>query len=230
MLARQRPDVVILELGGNDGLRGYPIGQIHGNLNEMVNIIRATGAEVLLVSIPLPPNYGPRYVRAFQGAFEAVAAAEGVRLLPFTRSLLPLNEDMMQADGIHPTAKAQPLMLDALWPALAPYWGRARGTASPGKPERLLHFTKKDFVLCLTPFSKPFRGDTKGSLILSGLELFATQGLDAVSMRTINAHAGARNASAVHYHFGSKMGMVKAIVEFLKGQPRRAPPSYGEQP
>lgn len=62
------------------------------------------------------------------------------------------------------------------------------------------------------------RGDTKGSLILSGLELFATQGLDAVSMRTINAHAGARNASAVHYHFGSKMGMVKAIVEFLKGQ------------
>ena len=62
------------------------------------------------------------------------------------------------------------------------------------------------------------RGDTRGSLILSGLELFATQGLDAVSMRTINAHAGARNASAVHYHFGSKMGMVKAIVEFLKGQ------------
>ena len=62
------------------------------------------------------------------------------------------------------------------------------------------------------------RGDTKASLILSGLELFSTQGLDAVSMRTINAHAGARNASAVHYHFGSKMGMVKAIIEFLKSQ------------
>ena len=131
VLARQRPDVVILELGGNDGLRGYPIGQIHSNLNEMVNIIRATGAEVLLVSIPLPPNYGPRYVRAVQGAFEAVAAAEGVRLLPFTRSLLPLNEDMMQADGIHPTAKAQPLMLDALWPALAPLLGASAGNGKP---------------------------------------------------------------------------------------------------
>lgn len=131
VLARQRPDVVILELGGNDGLRGYPIGQIHSNLNEMVNIIRATGAEVLLVSIPLPPNYGPRYVRAFQGAFETVAAAEGVRLLTFTRSLLPLNEDMMQADGIHPTAKAQPLMLDALWPALAPLLGASAGNGKP---------------------------------------------------------------------------------------------------
>jgi acyl-CoA thioesterase-1 len=120
VLARQEPDVVILELGGNDGLRGYPIEQIHSNLSEMVKAIKAAGAEVLLVSIPLPPNYGPRYVKAFQGAFEAVAAAEAVRLLPFTRSLLPLNEDMMQADGIHPTAKAQPLMLEALWPALAP--------------------------------------------------------------------------------------------------------------
>lgn len=123
VLARQEPDVVILELGGNDGLRGYPIEQIHSNLREMVRAMKATGAEVLLVSIPLPPNYGPRYVRAFQGTFEAVAEAEAVRLLPFTRSLLPLNEDMMQADGIHPTAKAQPLMLEALWPALVPLLG-----------------------------------------------------------------------------------------------------------
>ena len=127
VLARQEPDVVILELGGNDGLRGYPIEQIHSNLSEMVKAIKAAGAEVLLVSIPLPPNYGPRYVKAFQGAFEAVAAAEAVRLLPFTRSLLPLNEDMMQADGIHPTAKAQPLMLEALWPALAPLLDRGVG-------------------------------------------------------------------------------------------------------
>ena len=131
VLTRQAADVVILELGGNDGLRGYPIGQIHGNLSEMVKTIRATGAEVLLVSIPLPPNYGPRYVRAFQGAFEAVAAAEGVRLLPFTRSLLPLDEDMMQADGIHPTAKAQPLMLEALWPALAPLLGAGAANTAP---------------------------------------------------------------------------------------------------
>ena len=131
VLTRQAPDVVILELGGNDGLRGYPIGQIHGNLSEMVKTIRATGAEVLLVSIPLPPNYGPRYVRAFQGAFEAVAAAEGVRLLPFTRSLLPLDEDMMQADGIHPTAKAQPLMLEALWPALALLLGEGATNIEP---------------------------------------------------------------------------------------------------
>lgn len=131
VLARQAPDVVILELGGNDGLRGYPIGQIHGNLGEMVTTIKATGAEVLLVSIPLPPNYGPRYVRAFQEVFEAVAAAEGIRLLPFTRSLLPLDEDMMQPDGIHPTAKAQPLMLEALWPALAPLLGAGSLNTTP---------------------------------------------------------------------------------------------------
>ena len=131
VLARQEPDVVILELGGNDGLRGYPIEQIHSNLSEMVKAIKAAGAKVLLVSIPLPPNYGPRYVKAFQGAFEAVAAAEAVRLLPFTRSLLPLNEDMMQADGIHPTAKAQPLMLEALWPALAPLLQTGAGKAIP---------------------------------------------------------------------------------------------------
>ena len=129
VLARQEPDVVILELGGNDGLRGYPIEQIHSNLREMVKAIKASGAEVLLISIPLPPNYGPRYVKAFQGAFEAVAAAEAVPLLPFTRSLLPLNEDMMQADGIHPTAKAQPLMLEALWPALAPLLDSGVGKA-----------------------------------------------------------------------------------------------------
>jgi acyl-CoA thioesterase-1 len=97
----------------------------------MVKAIKAAGAEVLLVSIPLPPNYGPRYVKAFQGTFEAVAAAEAVRLLPFTRSLLPLNEDMMQADGIHPTAKAQPLMLEALWPALAPLLQTGAGKAIP---------------------------------------------------------------------------------------------------
>lgn len=131
VLTRQAPDVVVLELGGNDGLRGYPIGQIHSNLSEMVETIKATGAEVLLVSIPLPPNYGPRYVRAFQGAFEAVAAAEEVRLVPFTRSLLPLDEDMMQADGIHPTAKAQPLMLEALWPALAPLLGEGAANMAP---------------------------------------------------------------------------------------------------
>ena len=131
VLSRQAPDVVVLELGGNDGLRGYPIGQIHSNLSEMVKTIKATGAEVLLVSIPLPPNYGPRYVRAFQGAFEAVAAAEEVRLVPFTRSLLPLDEDMMQADGIHPTAKAQPLMLEALWPALAPLLGEGAADMAP---------------------------------------------------------------------------------------------------
>jgi len=131
VLARQQPDVVILELGGNDGLRGYPIEQIHGNLREMVKSIKGTGAEVVLVSIPLPPNYGPRYVKAFQGVFETVAAEAGIRLLPFTRSLLPLDEDLMQADGIHPTAKAQPLMLEALWPTLAPLLGVADTKVAP---------------------------------------------------------------------------------------------------
>jgi acyl-CoA thioesterase-1 len=118
VLARQQPSHVILELGGNDGLRGYPIGQIRSNLDAMAQAIGEARAKLMLLAIPLPPNYGPRYVDAFGGVFAAVAAQHDAQLVRFTRDLLPLTEDMMQADGIHPTAKAQPLMLDALWPQL----------------------------------------------------------------------------------------------------------------
>ncbi len=116
VIARQHPTHVILELGGNDGLRGYPIGQIRSNLSAMAAAIGEAGAKLMLVSIPLPPNYGPRYVDAFEGVFATVAAEHEAALVSFTRDLLPLTDDMMQADGIHPTAKAQPLMLNALWP------------------------------------------------------------------------------------------------------------------
>ena len=114
------PDVVIIELGGNDGLRGYPVHSIRDNLDRMVGLARDAGSQVLLVGMQIPPNYGPRYTRAFAEVFQAVAAAHGVPLVPFLLEQVALRPELMQGDGIHPTAEAQELLLDAVWPHLAP--------------------------------------------------------------------------------------------------------------
>lgn len=119
-LRRHAPDVVIIELGGNDGLRGYPIDRIHANLGEMVTASLGSGAEVLLVGMQIPPNYGQRYVSAFHGIYHDLAAEHGVRLVPFLLEGIATDEVLMQRDGIHPTAAAQPLLLDNLWPELRP--------------------------------------------------------------------------------------------------------------
>lgn len=119
-LRRHAPDVVIIELGGNDGLRGYPIDRIHANLGEMVTASLDSGAAVLLVGMQIPPNYGQRYVSAFHGIYHDLAAEHGVRLVPFLLEGIATDEVLMQRDGIHPTAAAQPLLLDNLWPELRP--------------------------------------------------------------------------------------------------------------
>lgn len=119
-LARHQPDLVILELGGNDALRGYPVARIRDNLREMVRLARAEADEVLLLGMQIPPNYGPRYTREFAQAFQDVAEAEAVTLVPFFLQQVALEPALMQDDGIHPTADAQPLLLEALWPTLAP--------------------------------------------------------------------------------------------------------------
>lgn len=119
-LRRHAPDVVIIELGGNDGLRGYPIDRIHANLGEMVTASLDSGAAVLLVGMQIPPNYGQRYVSAFHGVYHDLAAEHGVRLVPFLLEGIATDEVLMQRDGIHPTAAAQPLLLDNLWPELRP--------------------------------------------------------------------------------------------------------------
>jgi acyl-CoA thioesterase-1 len=117
-LARHRPEVVVLELGGNDGLRGYPIARIRGNLARMVALAREAGAGVLLVGMHIPPNYGARYTEAFHGTYREIAERDGVALVPFLLEGVATDGALMQGDGIHPTAAAQPLLLDNLWPTL----------------------------------------------------------------------------------------------------------------
>ncbi len=120
LLTRHRPAVVIVELGANDGLRGSPPARIRGNLAAIVRDSQAAGALVLVVGVRLPPNYGAAYTNAFQRVFAAVAQETGAALLP--RLLQGVSDDraLMQADEIHPTAAAQPRVLDNVWPALLP--------------------------------------------------------------------------------------------------------------
>ncbi|MGD8829450.1 MAG: arylesterase [Pseudomonadales bacterium] len=119
-LASHDPAVVIIELGGNDGLRGYPTATIKQNLKRMVQLSLAEDARVLLVGMQIPPNYGPRYTRDFQQVFEDVAEETGVPLVPFLLETVALEPGMMQGDGIHPTAQAQPKLLDTLLGYLEP--------------------------------------------------------------------------------------------------------------
>jgi acyl-CoA thioesterase-1 len=113
-----QPQLVIIELGGNDGLRAIPIEEIRRNLTRMIRLSREAGAEVLLAGIRIPPNYGPDYTARFQESFAVAAAAAGARLTPFILQGVALEPGMMQADGIHPSAAAQPMILDNVWPDL----------------------------------------------------------------------------------------------------------------
>lgn len=119
-LERLAPELVIIELGGNDGLRGYPIARIRDNLTRMVSMAREAGADVLLLGMLIPPNYGERYTSGIQNTFREVAAETGVQFLPFLLDGVATDPSLMQDDGIHPTAEAQPRLLENLWPALAP--------------------------------------------------------------------------------------------------------------
>jgi acyl-CoA thioesterase I len=120
LLAEHRPSLVIIELGGNDGLRGQPLGQLQQNLARMIDDSLSSGARVLLLGMRLPPNYGVRYTTAFARVFETLAEDKQVPFVPFFLEGVGGVAGMMQADGIHPTAKAQPLMLENLWPTLQP--------------------------------------------------------------------------------------------------------------
>lgn len=120
LLATFKPDIVIVELGGNDGLRGHPIGRIRQNLIAMTDLSREAGAQTLILGIQIPPNYGARYTDQFSALFPAVAADLQVPLVPFFLEGVVLTDGGMQADGIHPSASAQPRMLDNVWPHLEP--------------------------------------------------------------------------------------------------------------
>lgn len=118
LLDKHDPAIVVIELGGNDGLRGFPPDVIRTNLAKMIQLSQQHGAEVLLVGIEIPPNYGQRYTTAFANVFSSLAEEYNLAFLPFFLADVYDGEAMMQADGIHPTAKAQPQLLDNIWTEL----------------------------------------------------------------------------------------------------------------
>ena len=120
LLAEHRPDLLIVELGGNDGLRGQPPAQLQQNLAAIIQGARASGARVLLLGMQLPPNYGARYNALFSQVYADVAGAAQVPLLGFFLDGVGDVPALMQGDGIHPNAAAQPRLLDNLWPQLKP--------------------------------------------------------------------------------------------------------------
>ncbi|MCX7167605.1 MAG: arylesterase [Rhodocyclales bacterium] len=120
VLSQFKPAVVILALGANDGLRGLPVAEMKSNLAFMVALAKKHRARVLLVGMHLPPNYGPRYTQEFDTAFRNLAKREKVALLPFLLEPIALDQDAFQPDGLHPTAAAQPKILDHVWKALKP--------------------------------------------------------------------------------------------------------------
>ncbi len=118
IIGQRQPDIVLLELGGNDGLRGLTPNQMQANLASMIEQSQEAGAQVLLLGIDIPPNYGQAYRDAFTGVFHSLAEEYDVALVPFLLEDIALDTQLMQSDGIHPTAEAQPIILDNVWPAL----------------------------------------------------------------------------------------------------------------
>lgn len=123
LLKQHRPDVVVLELGGNDALRGLPLQMTRSNLIEMARASKAAGAKVLVAGMQVPPNYGRKYADDFAALFTEVAKAEGTALVPFLLAGVadgPEAESLFQADRIHPKAEAHPRILANVWPVLRP--------------------------------------------------------------------------------------------------------------
>lgn len=120
LLEDHRPQLVLIELGGNDGLRGQPPARLQQNLAGMIARSREAGAQVVLLGMRLPPNYGQRYASAFEQVYLDLAQKKEVLLVPFFLEGVGGVAGLMQADGIHPAAEAQPILLENLWPTLRP--------------------------------------------------------------------------------------------------------------
>ena len=118
LLAAQKPSFVIVELGANDGLRGLPLAEIRSNLTQIVTAIRATGAKIVLVGIELPINYGPQYRDGLRSMYRDIAQEFNLPLVPFLLDGVALDPDLMQDDGLHPRAEAEPRILENVWKVL----------------------------------------------------------------------------------------------------------------
>lgn len=130
-LKKHQPEIIIIELGGNDGLRGMSLKQMKDNLAAMILASIDHQAEVLLMSIEIPPNYGPRYNQRFRQNYTTLAEEHTVNLVPFLLKSVATNPTYMQADGIHPKANAQGLILDNIWPFLTPLLQQTSSEAKP---------------------------------------------------------------------------------------------------
>lgn len=120
LLRQHQPQIVVIELGGNDGLRGFQPAQTEANLREMTSMAREAGARVVIAGMQLPPNYGKAYTERFQAMFATIAQQEDAALVPFLLEGMATDQAMFQADRIHPTAAAQPILLDNVWSVLEP--------------------------------------------------------------------------------------------------------------
>ena len=120
LLSEHKPSLVVLELGGNDGLRGQLPTQLQQNLASMIDKSRAAGAKVVLLGMQLPPNYGARYTKAFAQVYSDLAMQKNVPLVPFFLEGVGGHPELMQADGIHPAQNAQGQLLENAWPAIKP--------------------------------------------------------------------------------------------------------------
>jgi acyl-CoA thioesterase-1 len=128
VLQIHKPAIVIIELGGNDGLRGLPLAASRENLRKSIELARAAHAQVVLVGMMIPPNYGQRYAQEFRDMYRSLASGQSIVLVPFLLDKVALDPELMQNDGIHANVKGQPKMLENVWPALRPL------LVAPSKP------------------------------------------------------------------------------------------------
>ena len=119
VLATHKPNIVILELGANDGLRGLPITEMQANLNQMITQAKTAKVKVLLIGMKIPPNYGLKYTKNFSATYTNLAKRHNIALVPFLLEGVAGKPELIQADGMHPIAAAQPQLLDNVWKALA---------------------------------------------------------------------------------------------------------------
>ena len=120
LLSTHKPNIVLLQLGANDGLKGLSLVQMKNNLTEMVRLSQNYGAKVILLAMKIPPNYGKRYIEQFYAIYPQLAKELTIQLVPFILEDVVLNKDLMQLDGLHPNAKAQSILADKIEPYLFP--------------------------------------------------------------------------------------------------------------
>jgi acyl-CoA thioesterase-1 len=128
LLEAHEPEIVVLELGGNDGLRGQPVATLRANLAKMIELSQQSGARVLLAGMQIPPNYGPSYTRALAAVYPELAASFGVTLVEFLLEDVALHRELMQPDGIHPNADGQKVVFANVWRVLGPLLTARDGT------------------------------------------------------------------------------------------------------